>query len=160
MLNLPTTTGESMPINRNYLSQVDTLLIEDKLLVSPIILEGIMVSRTNTYRGLYFVSFKVIQTIKGRLNAQLHGHVRLLFQTGRTRGQQRTQLRNNACPPVPFSVKSGRKYLVFVKKVGVGRYAAMAEPEIVTSKTKKQVLKTFCTGCGKQFILQFAPILN
>jgi hypothetical protein len=140
-------TGEGMPINRNYLSKVHTLLLEDKLLVSPIIFEGVMVSRTNVYKGLYFVSFKVIQTLKGRLNAQLHGHVRLLFQTERT--GSRTQLRNNACPPVPFGVRSGRKYLVFVKKVGVARYAAVAEPELVRNKTKKCVLKTFCKGCGK-----------
>jgi len=144
VLKMPS-TGEGMPINRNYLSKVHTLLLEDKLLVSPIIFEGVMVSRTNVYKGLYFVSFKVIQTLKGRLNAQLHGHVRLLFQTERT--GSRTQLRNNACPPVPFGVRSGRKYLVFVKKVGVARYAAVAEPELVRNKTKKCVLKTFCKGC-------------
>ena len=147
VMNMPS-VSDGMPINRDYLKQVNSLLLEDKLLVAPVIFEGIMVSRTNTYKGLYFVSFKVLHTLKGRINSQLHGHVRLLFQTERAAGGRRL-LRNNACPPVPFGVRSGRKYLVFVKKVSVGRYAAMAEPQLVRSKTKKSVLKTFCSGCGK-----------
>ena len=107
-------------VNGEYLRGVEHLLLEDKLLLAPIVFEGAMVSRTNTYKGLYFVSFKVIKLVKGRLNPQLNGHVRLLFQTEQLNrfreGGGGRQLKGNACPPVPFNVRSGRKYLIFVKK--------------------------------------------
>ena len=111
-------------VNEDYVKGVESLLIQDKLLLSPIVFQGAMVSRTNTYKGLYFVSFKVIKVVKGRLHPQLNGHVRLLFQTEQFSssnrraggGGGRRQLKGNACPPVPFNVRSGRKYLIFVKK--------------------------------------------
>ena len=111
-----TTSGEKMPINKEYVRNVEHLLLEDKLMLSPIIFEGIMVSRTNTYKGLYFVSFKVIQVIKGRLSTQLQGHIRLLFQSNQIYfNSLRSSLRMNACPPIPFRARTGRRYLVFVK---------------------------------------------
>lgn len=143
---------EGGPVNQDYVTGVSSLLLEDKLLLAPIVFEGAMVSRTNTYKGLYFVSFKVLKVVKGRLHPQLQGHVRLLFQTEQlppSRGGGRPELRGNACPPVPFNVRSGRKYLIFVKKLSVGRYVAMAEPEVVRKKTRKALLRTFCPGCGE-----------
>ena len=123
--------GDGRPVNKDYVSSVNELLLEDKLLLAPVVFEGTMVSRTNTYKGLYFVSFKVLRVVKGQLHPQLYGHIRLLFQTGTHGSTPRAELRGNACPPVPFSVRSGRKYLIFVKKISVGRYVAVAEPEIV-----------------------------
>ena len=120
-------------VNKDYVSSVKELLLEDKLLLAPVVFEGTMVSRTNTYKGLYFVSFKVLRVVKGRLHPQLYGHIRLLFQT---EGRHSAPLRGNACPPVPFNVRSGRKYLIFVKKISVGRYVGVAEPELVREEVK------------------------
>jgi hypothetical protein len=156
-------------LNMDYVMGVPELLLEDKLLLAPIVFEGAMVSRTNTYKGLYFVSFKVLRVLKGRIHRQqLAGQVRLLFQTLPATstpvsaadsynssslaagGHQRPAgLRGNACPPVPFNVRTGRKYLIFVRKLALGRYVAVAEPELVRKKTRKAVRRTFCPGCGE-----------
>ena len=141
-----------LPVNYDYVRSVKELLLEDKLLLSPVVIEGVMVSRTNTYKGLYFVSFKVVKVVRGRVSSQLHGHIRLLFQTEQGLSAGRAELRGNACPPVPFNVRTGRKYLLFVKKIAAGRYAAVAVPEQVKEKSRKAILKTFCpgtSGCGE-----------
>ena len=146
-----TTLPNGLPVNYEYVRSVKELLLEDKLLLSPVVIEGVMVSRTNTYKGLYFVSFKVVKVVRGRVSSQLHGHIRLLFQTEQG-PSGRAELRGNACPPVPFNVRTGRKYLLFVKKISAGRYAAVAVPEQVKEKSRKAILKTFCpgtAGCGK-----------
>ncbi len=160
-------------LNMDYVMGVGELQLEDKLLLAPVVFEGAMVSRTNTYKGLYFVSFKVMRVLKGRIHRQqLAGQVRLLFQTlppamasttaagADTDGVShnnssssslvnRAGLRGNACPPVPFNVRTGRKYLIFVRKLALGRYVAVAEPELVRKKTRKAVRRTFCPGCGE-----------
>lgn len=108
-----------------------------------------MVSRTNTYKSLYFVSFKVFRVLKGSIHRQLTGQVRLLFQStvGR-RGRRRPSVRPGSCPPVPFNVRSGRKYLIFVKQIkSAGRYAAVAEPELVRRKSLKAARQSL--GCPK-----------
>ena len=68
-------------LNSYYIDYVSDLLVQDKTLVSPIVLEGAMVSRTNTYKNLYFVSFKVFRVLKGKIHQQLKGQLRLLFRT-------------------------------------------------------------------------------
>ena len=157
-------------LNMDYVMRVPDLLLEDKLLLAPVVFEGAMVSRTNTYKGLYFVSFKVLRVLKGRIHRQqLAGQVRLLFQTltaantastvdsynssSALVSQPRGGLRGNACPPVPFNVRTGRKYLIFVRKLALGRYVAVAEPELVRKKTRKAVRRTFCPGCGEYICL-------
>ena len=118
-----------------------------------------MVSRTNTYKSLYFVSFKVFRVLKGSIHRQLTGQVRLLFQStvGR-RGRRRPSLRPGSCPPVPFNVRSGRKYLIFVKQIkSAGRYAAVAEPELVRRKSLKAARQSLgCPKCGKLIL----PVLS
>ena len=68
-----------------YIDYVSDLLVQDKTLLAPIVFEGAMVSRTNTFKNLYFVSFKVFRVLKGKVHKQLQGHVRLLFRTERRR---------------------------------------------------------------------------
>lgn len=141
-------------LDSNYIDYVKDMLVEDKALLSPVVFEGAMVSRTNTYNSLYFVSFKVFRVFKGQIHRQLQGQVRLLFQTQPQKsalGLRKTGLRASNCPPVPFNVKSGRKYLIFVKKIKTpGRYVAVAEPELVRKKTLKAVKHILgCSKCGK-----------
>ena len=150
-------TGRS--IDTSYVDHVKRLLVEDRVLLAPVVFEGAMVSRTNTYKGLYFVSFKVFRVLKGSIHRQLTGQVRLLFQSsvGR-RGRRRQSLRPGSCPPIPFNVRSGRKYLIFVKQIkSAGRYAAVAEPELVRRKSLKAARQSLaCPKCGKLIL----PVLS
>ena len=71
-----------LELNSNYIDHVKDMLVEDKSLLAPIVFEGAMVSRTNTFKSMYFVSFKVFRVIKGNIQLQqLQGQVRLLFRT-------------------------------------------------------------------------------
>ena len=148
-------TGRSL--DTSYVDYVRRLLVEDRVLLSPVVFEGAMVSRTNTYKSLYFVSFKVFRVLKGSIHRQLTGQVRLLFQStvgrrGRARGGS---LKPGSCPPVPFNVRSGRKYLIFVKQIkSAGRYAAVAEPELVRRKSLKAARTSLsCPKCGKLILV-------
>jgi len=147
----PRRLSNGKPLDSNYIDYVKDLLVEDKTLLSPIVFEGAMVSRTNTYNSLYFVSFKVFRVFKGQIHRQLQGQVRLLFQTQphkSSHGLKKTGLRGSNCPPVPFNVKSGRKFIIFVKKIKTpGRYVAVAQPELVRKKTLKAVKHIL--GCPK-----------
>jgi hypothetical protein len=145
--------GRELPGGRKpdttYVDYVRSLLVEDRALLAPVVFEGTMVSRTNTYKSLYFVSFKVSRVLKGSIHRSLTGQVRLLFQS--QPGHRRPSPPSGHCPPVPFTVRSGRKYLIFVKPVkSAGRYAAVAEPEPVRKKTLKAVRHSLaCPKCGK-----------
>ena len=138
------------PLHSYYIDHVNHLLVQDKTLVSPIVFEGAMVSRTNTYKNLYFVSFKVFRVLKGHIHQQLQGHVRLLFQTESRRMNYKNKNMKN-CPPVPFNVRSGRRYLVFVKNLrSPGRYIAVAKPEVLRRKSMREVKQMLsCDYCGK-----------
>ena len=46
---------------------------------SPIVFEGVMMSRTNTYKNLYFVSFKVFRVLKGKIHRQLQGSKNMIM---------------------------------------------------------------------------------
>jgi len=139
-------------LDSNYIDYVKDMLVEDKTLVSPIVFEGAMVSRTNTFRSLYFVSFKVFRVFKGKIHQQLQGQIRLLFHTRQPQksnlGKHKKGGRTSSCPPVSFNVRSGRRYLIFVKKIKTpGRYVAVAEPALVRKKTLKAVKHVL--GCSK-----------
>ena len=142
-------------LNSYYIDHVSELLVQDKTLVSPIVFEGAMVSRTNTYKNLYFVSFKVFRVLKGKIHQQLQGQLRLLFRTEPrpgARGQRSGGSRGGrGCQPVPFGVKSGRRYLVFARSLRApGRYIAMARPEAVRRKSLREVKHILtCRHCGK-----------
>ena len=138
------------PLHSYYIDYVNELLVQDKTVVSPIVFEGAMVSRTNTYKNLYFVSFKVFRVLKGHIHQQLQGHIRLLFQTESRRMNYNSKTIKN-CPPVPFNVRSGRRYFVFVKNLlSPGRFIAVAKPEVVRRKTMREVKQILsCDFCGK-----------
>ena len=142
--------GLGQPLDSYYIDYVSDLLVQDKTLLSPIVFEGSMVSRTNTYKNLYFVSFKVFRVLKGKIHKQLQGHLRLLFQTESRRKSYNIKGMNN-CPPVPFDVRSGRRYLVFVKNLRTpGRYIAIAKPDLLKRKSLKEVNQMLnCRYCGK-----------
>ena len=134
-----------------YLDYVSELLVQDKTLVSPIVFEGAMVSRTNTYKNLYFVSFKVFRVLKGKIHQQLHGHLRLLFQT-ESRRKSHNRKGPGGCPPIPFNVRSGRRYLVFVRELATrpGRYLATAAPDTLRRKSVREAKQMLnCRYCGK-----------
>ena len=137
-------------LNSYYIDHVSDLLVQDKTLVSPIVFEGAMVSRTNTYKNLYFVSFKVFRVLKGKIHQQLQGQLRLLFRTepGQRSGGSRGP---RGCQPVPFGVRSGRRYLVFARGLRApGRYIAVARPEPVRRKSLREVKHILtCRQCGK-----------
>ena len=141
------------PLHSYYIDYVNNLLVQDKTLVSPIVFEGAMVSRTNTYKNLYFVSFKVFRVLKGHIHQQLQGHIRLLFQTESRRMNYKSK-NIKSCPPVPFNVRSGRRYLVFVKNMrSPGRYIAVAKPHTVRRKTMREVKQMLsCDYCGKLIV--------
>ena len=143
--------GPSQQFDSYYIDYVSDLLVQDKTLLSPIVFDGVMVSRTNTYKNLYFVSFKVFRVLKGHIEQQFHGHLRLLFQVDSRRNHKLRGAHN--CPPVPFNVKSGKRYIVFVKNVRTpGRYIATAKPEIARRKSSKEVKHmATCKYCGKTF---------
>ena len=138
-------------LNSYYIDYVSDLLVQDKTLVSPIVLEGAMVSRTNTYKNLYFVSFKVFRVLKGKIHQQLQGQLRLLFRTEPGRPRSGGSRGPRGCQPVPFGVRSGRRYLVFVKSLRApGRYIAVAKPEAVRRKSLREVKHILtCRHCGK-----------
>ena len=138
-------------LNSYYIDYVSDLLVQDKTLVSPIVFEGAMVSRTNTYKNLYFVSFKVFRVLKGKIHQQLQGQLRLLFRTEPGRPRSGGSRGPRGCQPVPFGVRSGRRYLVFIKSLRApGRYIAVARPEAVRRKSLREVKHILtCRHCGK-----------
>lgn len=152
----------SLPDGRNlnvdYIASTEAMSVEDRLLLSPVVFEGAMVSRTNTYNSLYFVSFKVFRVLKGRIPRRLHGQIRLLYQTqsstNSSRNQIKTGSRRDTCPPVPFNVRSGKKYILFVKKMSPGRYVSVFQPETLKKKVRKAIKKTFCSNCVTAPIVQ------
>jgi hypothetical protein len=62
------------------LEPASSLGLDDKLVLSPIVFVGRLVSRSNVYNSLYFASFRVLRVVKGRLPARLRKHIRLLFK--------------------------------------------------------------------------------
>ena len=54
------------------------------------------------------------------------------------------------CRPVHFNIRSGRKYIFYVKKVSAGRYVAVAIPDQLNRKSRKTSKKLLCSKCGKQ----------
>ena len=53
------------------------------------------------------------------------------------------------CRPVHFNIRSGRKYLFYVKKVSAGRYVSVAIPDQLNRKSRKASKKLLCSNCGK-----------
>merc|ERR1719270_2313224 len=54
---------------------------EDKLVLAPIVFQGRLISRSNVYNSLYFVSLRVQRVLKGSVPKRMHRHMRLLFHT-------------------------------------------------------------------------------
>ena len=66
--------------------------------------------------------------------------------------------RHHPCLPVSFDVKMGRKYVIYVKKIAVGRYAAIAQPDVYSKKVRRAARKLLCSNCGMFFILYSVSI--
>ena len=127
------------------------------------ILAGRLISRSNVYNSLYFVSLRVQRVLKGSVPKRMHRHMRLLFHTDspkhhstaarlhRHRIKAGTSSGNSVspCRPVTFEVKTGQKYAIYVKKVEMGRYVAVATPDTYTRKVRKAARKLLCQNCRK-----------
>ena len=98
---------------------------------------------------MYFVTMKVQQVFRGKLPKKLRRNLRLLFHTPFSTHfrHQRQQRASGQCLPMPFHVRTGRKYLVFVKKVSPGRYAPVTRPELMSKKLRRQTKKLLCKSC-------------
>ena len=128
-----------------------------------LILAGRLISRSNVYNSLYFVSLRVQRVLKGSVPKRMHRHMRLLFHTDspkhhstaarlhRHRIKAGTSSGNSVspCRPVTFEVKTGQKYAIYVKKVEMGRYVAVATPDTYTRKVRKAARKLLCQNCRK-----------
>ena len=53
------------------------------------------------------------------------------------------------CRPVHFNIRSGRKYIFYVKRVSAGRYVSVAIPDQLNRKSRKISKKLLCKNCGK-----------
>ena len=62
---------------------------EDKLVLSPIVVQGRLISRSNAYNNLYFVSFRVLKVMKGRVPKKMRKHIRLMFHVENSRPESR-----------------------------------------------------------------------
>jgi len=129
--------------------QPEDMATDDKLVLAPIIFQGRLISRSNVYNSLYFTSLRVLKVLKGSVPKRLHRHMRLLFHTSypSDKHQQHHQRSRHPCLPVSFDVKMGRKYVIYVKKIGVGRYAAIAQPDVFNKKTRRAARKLLCPNC-------------
>ena len=83
--------------------------------------------------------------------------MRLLFHTDSQashRHQRHRRIKDSSanvspCRPVTFEVKTGQKYAIYVKKVEMGRYVAVATPDTYTRKVRKAARKLLCQNCRK-----------
>lgn len=117
---------------------------EDKIVLTPILVQGRLISRSNDFNSLYFVSFRVLKVLKGKLPRKLRRHVRLMYQQ-----ENEDEKVNPLCEfPVKFDVKANRKYLIFIKRLGPARYVAIAKPEVWTKDVRRIAKKTLCEGCA------------
>eukprot|EP00093_Oithona_nana_P013376 13376.XXX_446359_449275_1 [CDS] Oithona nana genome sequencing. len=122
---------------------------QDKLVLAPIVFQGRLISRSNVYNSLYFVSLRVQRVLKGSVPKRMHRHMRLLFHTDSPKHHTGTSSGNSVspCRPVTFEVKTGQKYAIYVKKVEMGRYVAVATPDTYTRKVRKAARKLLCQNC-------------
>ena len=121
-----------------------------------LILTGRLISRSNVYNSLYFVSLRVQRVLKGSVPKRMHRHMRLLFHTDSPKHQRHRRIKAGSsgnsvspCRPVTFEVKTGQKYAIYVKKVEMGRYVAVATPDTYTRKVRKAARKLLCQNCRK-----------
>ena len=56
------------------------------------------------------------------------------------------------CRPVHFNIRSGRKYIFYVKRVSAGRYVSVAIPDQLNRKSRKISKKLLCKNCGKLWV--------
>ena len=180
------------PLNRRDPSSAGAALsVEDKLALSPIVVQGRLISRcslsggralqcsrafsftecpdpqierspralqaqlstcrSTSYNGLYLSSIRILRVLKGKVPQRLRRHVRLVFRQGGDGGDRRARRsRRRRCEqPVRFDVRSGRKYLIFLERLGAARYAAVARPAAWSKQTKRAAKRVLCKGCGQ-----------
>ena len=80
--------------------------------------------------------------MKGKVPKRLRRHLRLVFR--------QEDDRNRPCEhPVRFGVRSGRKYLMFLERLGPARYAAVERPAKWSKHARRVGKKILCEGCGE-----------
>ena len=154
------TSAVMLPVSPFWGVSVEKMKADERLWL---ILAGRLISRSNVYNSLYFVSLRVQRVLKGSVPKRMHRHMRLLFHTDspkhhstaarlhRHRIKAGTSSGNSVspCRPVTFEVKTGQKYAIYVKKVEMGRYVAVATPDTYTRKVRKAARKLLCQNCRK-----------
>ncbi|XP_059097029.1 protein vein-like [Tigriopus californicus] len=119
---------------------------EDKIVLTPILVQGRLISRSTGFNSLYSVAFRVLKVLKGKLPRKLRRHVKLMYQQ-----EDEDEKVNPLCEfPIKFDVKANRKYLIFIKRLGPARYVAIAKPEIWTKDVRRIAKKTLCEGCASR----------
>lgn len=108
------------------------------------------------YNGLYFSSIRILKVLKGKVHKKLRRHVRLVFRVENNGGGGDNEDSRRKCNyPVSFGVRSGRKYLLFLKRLGhQARYAAVARPVAWSKQTKRIEKRMLCDGCGNNNIFR------
>ena len=95
--------------------------------------------------------------IKG-VTSQRYGRLYPCNKPDRHMTSHHQRSRHHPCLPVSFDVKMGRKYVIYVKKIAVGRYAAIAQPDVYSKKVRRAARKLLCSNCGMFFILYSVSI--
>ena len=106
-------------------------------------------NRSTSYNGLYLSSIRILKVLKGKVPQRLRRHVRLVFRQGGDDRRDRRSRRRRCEQPVRFNVRSGRKYLMFLERLGAARYAAVAKPAAWSKQTKRAAKRVLCKGCGQ-----------
>ena len=166
--------------HRHQRAEEFPLSLEDKLALSPIVVQARLISRSHSilsisampeiifatcrreivslrhcgfkspdirsasYNGLYFSSMRILRVMKGKVPKRLRRHVRLVFRQEDERHRPRPPCEH----PVRFGVRSGRKYLMFLKRLGPARYAAVERPATWSKHARRVAKKILCEGCG------------
>ena len=110
-------------------------------------------NRSASFNGLYFSSMRILKVMKGKVPKRLRSHVRLVFRQDDDRDRWRSRPPPPPSPcgeqPVRFGVRPGRKYLMFLKRLGPARYAAVERPIAWSKQARRVAKRVLCEGCGK-----------
>ena len=90
---------------------------------------------------------RILKVMKGKVPKRLRRHVRLVFRQEED-DRDRSRRRPPCEHPVRFGVRSGRKYLMFLERLGPARYAAVERPAPWSKHARRVAKKILCEGCG------------
>jgi len=158
--------GGGEQLNGSFSYPVD---ITTKVFESQLVFESIARSKSEVHsNGIYGVTFDLLKLLKGSAPGLLkRKQLRLQFlidpspssnsnETSSSSGGtvsseepfQPRRLSPQQCLP-RVSVKTGRKYYVFINKMGNNQFLPLFTPELMNRKNTKGIQSILCPGCGK-----------